>query len=203
MTVWAAESDWSTVVVGQRVRLVNSDGEVTFTVQKRNAWQIHSLVNSYNIGTSWFLFAEATDVTPVLADAVMRALGFTDRREGFWYFVERVGSNETINFSIDKATGQYTEDVLDEYFGQPAHYGNMTPKYGLPIRANIDLIVTRLATGGLNLFVDHTLYGCTAGEPKPASEHEIWQAGHDAGEYNGRNEELLGFEPFRNPHPVS
>ena len=72
--------------------------------------------------------------TPLLSDDRMRELLFTDRLETHWYFVQRVGSNETLNITIDKATGDYEEYVLDESFGQPAMYGLMNHNYGVPIR---------------------------------------------------------------------
>ena len=102
-----------------------------------------------------------TTTTPILPDANMRALGFTDRVEDHWYYCGRVGSDETVNFTIDKNTGVYNEMVMDESFGQPAYYGNMKPAYGIPMRQKVDQIIERLNAAGLTLAVDHTLYGFT------------------------------------------
>ena len=102
-----------------------------------------------------------TTTTPILPDANMRALGFTDRRSGFWYYCTRVGSYETVNFTIKKESGVYEEVVMDEMCGQPAYYGRMKPAYGIPMRQRVDQIIERLNAAGLTLAVDHTLYGFT------------------------------------------
>lgn len=108
-------------------------------------------------------------VTPVLDDAGMRALGFTDHREGYWYFSERVGDRETLNISIEKTSGAYTEHVLDEDFGQPAHYGNMLPKWRWKYRDAVDTVVRYLNAGGLDIAVDHRAYGFKDGETRCAN----------------------------------
>ena len=97
--------------------------------------------------------------TPILPEADMRALGFTDHRSGFWYSCIRVGSYETVNFTIKKDSGVYEELVMDEMFGQPAYYGKMKPKYGLKIRQNVDQVIAHFDNAGLTLTVDHRLYG--------------------------------------------
>jgi len=96
--------------------------------------------------------------TPVLAEAEMRQLGFTDHRPEHWYFTRRVGSGETVNFTITKATGEYDELVMDEHFGQPAYYGSMKPQYRDEIQANIDRTLAELNAAGLTLAVDSSLY---------------------------------------------
>jgi len=98
-------------------------------------------------------------VTPVLADHIMRELGFTDHREGFWYFCETVCCDETINFTITKSTGQFEELVMDEIFGQPAFYGRMAPEFHNKIRAKVNTITRGLNSAGLTLAVDHAQYG--------------------------------------------
>jgi len=97
--------------------------------------------------------------TPLLTDDAMRALGFTDHREGFWYFTDRVGDNTSLNFTINKNTGEYEELVMDEFFGQPEYYRNMKPEFRDAVQARIDGIIVRLNGAGLNLAVDPDLYG--------------------------------------------
>lgn len=98
-------------------------------------------------------------ITPQLEDHEMRALGFTDRVSGVWYFCAPVGPAETLNVSIIKKTGVWTEDVLDEYFGQPAYYGVMREPYRTEVRNKIDQRVRKLQEAGLNVSVDHREYG--------------------------------------------
>lgn len=97
--------------------------------------------------------------TPVLTAGDMRELGFTDHVEKHWYFCCRVGSDETLNITIDKATGEYSEYVLDESFGQPAYYGHMVEPYRTDIRDAVEREVERLRSAGLEVTVDHRLYG--------------------------------------------
>lgn len=97
--------------------------------------------------------------TPILEDAAMRALGFTDHRPDHWYLCKRVGSYETLNITIDKATGDYDELVMDENFGQPAYYGNMVEPYRSQYRDAVDEHLETLNAAGLTVTVDHRLYG--------------------------------------------
>jgi hypothetical protein len=96
--------------------------------------------------------------TPVLPDQEMRALGFTDHREGFWYLCREVESRESLNITIEKSTGDYEELVMDEDFGQPAYYGNMIEPYRSTITQRIDDELARLNAAGLTLAVDHSAY---------------------------------------------
>lgn len=100
----------------------------------------------------------SANITPVLDDAEMRELGFTDHREGFWYYSQSLGDGITFNVSIDKATGEWSEYVLDEDFGQPYYYG----RYGLAdeIRMKVDTQVKLLRSHGILVGVDHRGYGC-------------------------------------------
>lgn len=100
-----------------------------------------------------------TSIATPLPDAEMRALGFTDHREDHWYYCARVDSDTTLNISIDKGTGAWTEDVLDEYFGQPEYYGNMIEPFRTKIRDNVDREVARLNAAGIAVAVDHREYG--------------------------------------------
>ena len=103
---------------------------------------------------------EIDGTTPILPDAEMQALRFTDRSPEYWYYCKRVDGNTTLNFSINKVTGHYTETVLNEFFGQPEYYGRMKPEVRDQILFNIDTTINELNNAGLTLAVDHTLYGC-------------------------------------------
>lgn len=97
--------------------------------------------------------------TPILADETMRALGFTDHVPERWYIVKGLDRDVTLNITIDKATGNYEEFVIDEFFGQPAYYGNMVEPYRTDIRNAVDLEIGALNAAGLSVAVDHGLYG--------------------------------------------
>jgi hypothetical protein len=96
----------------------------------------------------------------MLNEPAMRAIGFTDHREGFWYYCRSVHSEVTFNVTIDKTTGEWTEDVLDESFGQPYYYGRYA---GHPfpdqVRVKVDEQVALLNSHGLTVTVDHRQYG--------------------------------------------
>ena len=109
-------------------------------------------------------------VTPVLSDEAMRDLGFTDRHEGFWYFVDRVGDGVSLNFTIEKNTGEYEELVMSELFGQPEYYRNMRPEFRDAIQARIDRIIAKLNAAGLTLAVDPDLYGFDHSPEKESNE---------------------------------
>jgi hypothetical protein len=96
--------------------------------------------------------------TAVLPDEQMRALGFTDHREGHWYLCRRVGSDTTLNISINKTSGLWREDVLNELFGQPEFYDSMREPHRTNIRGTIDAIVTGLAAAGVMVTVNHDAY---------------------------------------------
>ncbi|MFE6967143.1 hypothetical protein ACFVAJ_18665 [Agromyces sp. NPDC057679] len=98
-------------------------------------------------------------VTTVLAEDRMRELGFTDHRETHWYLCRRVGDATTLNVSISKANGSWTEDVLDEYFGQPAYYGRMRSPYREQVIAKVNAEIELLRDAGLDVRIDHRLYG--------------------------------------------
>ncbi|MGW8431586.1 hypothetical protein ACWGJ9_10885 [Curtobacterium citreum] len=96
--------------------------------------------------------------TPLPSEEQMRALGFTDHREGHWYLCRRVGSDTTLNVSIEKTTGRWREDVLNEFFGQPEFYESMREPFRTDIRANIDAILVELAAAGITVTVVHDQY---------------------------------------------
>lgn len=101
--------------------------------------------------------------TPVLSDPEMRALGFTDHVEDTWYLLSRVDDHTTLNISINKKTGEYREDVLDEIYSQPAYYGRMKEPFRTEAHDSINAAVARLNEAGLDIEVDHRSYGWERG----------------------------------------
>lgn len=71
-----------------------------------------------------------------LTDARMRELGFTDHREGYWYYVTRVGTAITWNVTINKKTGGVELEVLDECFLQPYPFQKLAAD-GLPFAMKV------------------------------------------------------------------
>lgn len=90
----------------------------------------------------------------------MRELGFTDRREGYWYWSRNIDKYTSLNFTIHKDTGFYEELVMDEMGGQPDYYGNAKPEYRDRIIAEVNQYVALFNDSGLALAVDHREYGC-------------------------------------------
>jgi hypothetical protein len=103
-----------------------------------------------------------TTTTPVLSTAEMRKLGFTDRTKDNWYFCAGVDSDTTLNISINKETGVYTEYVLNEFGGQPEYYGRMKEPFRSRIHDAIEKHLAKLNAAGLDVHVDHSLYGYSA-----------------------------------------
>lgn len=65
----------------------------------------------------------------LLPEKEMRKLGFTDYREGYWYFCRGVVSNITFSISINKKDpADFQIDVLDDDFCQPYDYQAMLSK---------------------------------------------------------------------------
>jgi hypothetical protein len=62
---WVPESDWATVKVGQTVRLVNPDGEVTFNVGFAKPSRIISVSLKSYYPDQWDLFVEAHEIPPI------------------------------------------------------------------------------------------------------------------------------------------
>lgn len=58
----------------------------------------------------------------ILSDEEMREIGFTDRSKKTWYFTRRVAGSISFNFHIEKETGRWGIDILDEDFLQPYDY---------------------------------------------------------------------------------
>lgn len=101
-----------------------------------------------------------TSHTPLLDDEGMRAAGFTDRRAGFWFYSRMLDDAVSFTITINKGTGIWTEDILDEDYLQPYHYG----RYGQAeyFRAAVDKQVQHLNSLGFTVAIDHRLYGCAA-----------------------------------------
>lgn len=103
--------------------------------------------------------------SPILSDEEMQNLGFIDRGD-FWYYCKGVLLNEkqratstTLNISIEKATGNYDELVMNEMFGQPEYYGNMREPYRSTVMNNVNAELVKFNQAGLTIAVDHSLYG--------------------------------------------
>lgn len=95
--------------------------------------------------------------TTLIDEISMRDLGFTDHVERNWYYCSRVGDMTTLNVTISKETGEYTTDVLNEYFLQPEpYYSRMKEKYKNEIINNIDAILEQFKISGLIIQHDHT-----------------------------------------------
>lgn len=99
-------------------------------------------------------------ITPLLGDEEMRELGFTDRREGYWYWSRNIDKYTSLNFTVQKDTGFYEELVMDEMGGQPDYYGLSRPEYRDRIINEVNQYVALLNDSGLALAVDHREYGC-------------------------------------------
>ena len=92
-------------------------------------------------------------------DSYMRELGFTDHREGFWYKSWMLDRDVSLGFTINKATHDWEEDVLNIMFGQPEYYNRRMPKWRDEMIAKIDAIVKELNDLGFPIHVDHEQYG--------------------------------------------
>ena len=92
-------------------------------------------------------------------ESLMRQLGFTDHKEGFWYKSWMLDREVSLNYTINKATYAWEEDVLNVMFGQPEYYNLMIPKYRKRIIRKIDKIVKELNDLGFTIKVDHEEYG--------------------------------------------
>lgn len=93
--------------------------------------------------------------TPVLKSKKMRLLGFTDHVEEQWYYTTRLLDATSFNLTIDKQTGQYSIDILNEMFLQPEPYMEMRTPYKNYIKAAIDLKIHELNQSGLDLNYNH------------------------------------------------
>ena len=101
---------------------------------------------------------DADGVTFLPSEEKLREFGFTDHREGYWYYSAPVGSNETFNLSIPKkpigeVLGEpvysYTESVIDELFGQYAYFGNMKDEFRYPLAVRLSGVLRGLLELGI------------------------------------------------------
>lgn len=93
--------------------------------------------------------------TPVLKSNKMRLLGFIDHVEEQWYYTTRLLDATSFNLTIDKQTGRYSIDILNEMFLQPEPYMTMRDPYKNYIKAAIDLKIYELNRAGLDLEYNH------------------------------------------------
>lgn len=89
----------------------------------------------------------------------MRRAGFTDHREGYWYYSAPVMDNVTFDLTVDKSDGSYETLVMDESFGQPAYYGQMISVYRELAIARVNVILHELERKGFAIEFDHAEYG--------------------------------------------
>ena len=102
------------------------------------------------------------NTTLLLSDSEMRLLGFTDHVPAHWYYSSRFDDRVSINFTISKETGEWTELVMNEDFGQPEYYMNMKPEWREKYMSAIDGKISVLRAAGLDVFVNHQEYGWEA-----------------------------------------
>lgn len=69
----------------------------------------------------WWMKEKAMKVH-ILKEEAMREIGFTDLSEETWYYCKMVSEDDSFNLWIDKKTGEFQIDVLDEGFMQPYDY---------------------------------------------------------------------------------
>lgn len=95
--------------------------------------------------------------TSLLNEDSMRELGFTDHVKDRWYYCTRVDDATTLNITIDKETGIYKTEVLNEYFLQPEfYYSMMRMRFKNKIINNIDNVLENFRNAGLVIEHDHT-----------------------------------------------
>ena len=100
--------------------------------------------------------------TPVLPDPEMRLLGFTDHAPESWYYTTLIDNCVSLNVTINKSTGEWSELVMNEGFGQPEYYMNMKPEWRDKYMTAIDGKILVLRAAGLDVFVNHQEYGWEA-----------------------------------------
>ena len=94
----------------------------------------------------------------MLNEQKMRELGFTDRLEGWWYKCYSLDKYTTLNLKINKETGEWKEDVLNEMFCQPEYYYSAIPSFKNMIIEKVDKIIEELQIEGLPFEVNHEAY---------------------------------------------
>lgn len=94
--------------------------------------------------------------TPLLKKKNMIKLGFTNNRPDHWYLSRRIEGSTSFNLTINKHTGEYEIDILDEFFLQPEDYMRMREPYKNLIKAWIDLMIYKLNDAGLEIEYAHS-----------------------------------------------
>lgn len=112
--------------------------------------------------------SDADGVTLLPSKKKLREFGFTDHREGYWYYSARLGTAESLNVTIPKKklrkvlgdpVYSYNELVMDEFFGQPAYFGQMKEEFRTAIANELNLVLESLQELGLQIAVDPRNYG--------------------------------------------
>jgi hypothetical protein len=92
----------------------------------------------------------------ILPNEEMRKLGFTDFREGYWYFNKLLSNSEiTFNVSINKNNIEDLDIyILDEDFGQPYDYQNIlednpNQQFALKIKNKVEYWMKFLQDNGV------------------------------------------------------
>lgn len=93
--------------------------------------------------------------TDLLRSKDMRKLGFTNHRSEYWYLTRRIEGPTSFNLTINKHTGEYEIDILNEHSLWAEDYMNMREPYRNLIKAWIDLMLYKLNDAGLDIQYDH------------------------------------------------
>lgn len=93
--------------------------------------------------------------TKTLKSKKMRQLGFTDYNPNRWYMTVRILDSTSFNLTIEKETGEYSVEIIDEHFMQPEPHMLMKEPYKNYIRAAIDLKIYELNQSGLDINYKH------------------------------------------------
>lgn len=158
------------------------------------------------------LGVDADGIVFLPSEQKLRDFGFTDHREGYWYYSAPVGSNETFNLTIPKkpigeVLGEpvysYTEGVIDEYFGQHAYFGGMNDEFRYPLAEKVSAVLKRLLELGLLVRVHPDEYnwkGWPSGRPLLGMESdqqtmELLQDGFVYASTEGTSEEAGSTDP--------
>lgn len=104
----------------------------------------------------------ADDYVRIPDNALMQTLDFSDKREGYWYYSSRLTDegDVSLDISIERDSGAYDVEVIDEFTLQPHMYGRRDPETRDKIRKEIDSILAAMRGEGLDLRINHKEYGC-------------------------------------------
>jgi hypothetical protein len=148
----------------------NMTGEVIIKNSKFSASRSAIDMDILEVSDEFLNMAPAPDtdgVTFLPSEDVLRKFGFTDHREGFWYYSARVDDRETLNITIPKApfdhikgepVYSYNELVMDEDFGQPAYFGRMVEPHRSSIARRVSEVLGNLRDVGIQITVNPEEY---------------------------------------------